>query len=285
MGAMMRAPNVSGFTLIELLVAISVIAVLVTLLVPALGRARDRVRVLGCLTNQRQITAAMTSYAQGAIGGHYHPDLGEGGTDDLSYLYLGGFLGSYDVARCPGTSNVIEVKSGRFYDPKTERFIEGTDYTDLIVPASHAHDESGGHSYELFHTSSPGQFPNGLTLDEAADITLSLVGTQFNPSETFIAIDNDDDPLNGGINVDGLFGYNNLPDRATNNHADRGGNVGFLDGSARFIGIEEWMEVMVASTHIGAVNYARAREINPSYRESARTDGVTEGKRHYFVNE
>ncbi|MEM6333335.1 MAG: prepilin-type N-terminal cleavage/methylation domain-containing protein [Planctomycetota bacterium] len=53
----------SGFTLIELLVVISIIALLIGLLLPVLGAARSRARLLTCAVNQRQLGLAMFAYA------------------------------------------------------------------------------------------------------------------------------------------------------------------------------------------------------------------------------
>ena len=52
-----------GFTLIELLVVMVIIALLVGLLLPALGRAQEEARKTQCRSNLRQIGLAMTMYA------------------------------------------------------------------------------------------------------------------------------------------------------------------------------------------------------------------------------
>lgn len=99
----------TGFTLVELLVVIAVIAILASLLLPSLARAREMAKVSSCKNNLKQfglITANYVDENGGWLFGYY-----PGGRlwtrKDYSELHRGGYLhdGNIKLLLCPSDQN------------------------------------------------------------------------------------------------------------------------------------------------------------------------------------
>ena len=89
-----------GFTLIELLVVISIIALLIAILLPALKKAADSAEKAQCAVNCRQVVVAIQAYATDR-NGETPPskyDLGEG-VGGVYAIYQPGFPDLPDVGR------------------------------------------------------------------------------------------------------------------------------------------------------------------------------------------
>ena len=136
----MRRTN--GFTLIELLVVISIIALLVSILMPSLGAAREQARLVVCKTRLNQLGLANLMYADDNRDRTVDClwDNGTGTFDcgvakDLTYVYMGLGYGKLFEA---GILGQARQSATIFYCPSVAKYNpRSAEWSDPALPASH----------------------------------------------------------------------------------------------------------------------------------------------------
>lgn len=102
-------PTQRGFTLIELLVVISIIALLIGILLPALSKARQTAQAMLCLSNQRQLGLVHDMYASENSETYVvYDEVLSGSTRKWRWparYYAQGFFTTVEMLDCPDMSN------------------------------------------------------------------------------------------------------------------------------------------------------------------------------------
>jgi len=236
-----------GFTLTELLVVVGLLAVLISLLLPALGKARAAANATACLSNLRQMGVAWTMYLSESKGRLPEYITYTPGSPELAWgAYWLGILDRYGVRGntllCPaageaipfsqnyGFGNVAYAWSGKYW----------TNATVVRLTSSIYRDSSYGYNRYLTVDAGFDKHPktnriNGITQLPEVPVFLDAVYFDFLPINGSA-----DSPVPPPPNLRG-----DLPTDAPEHwrfliaRHGRGVNACFADGTARRVPLDE----------------------------------------------
>lgn len=233
-----------GFSLMELLVTIGVIVVLVSLLFPAVGKARLSATTGPCMGHQKQIVTAMMAYAADNNG--RLPDVAEvapnGSEGSPWFVVIAQYLnlpnGKYpgrEMLRCPAASK------------KVKDFSYGINYSTGGLPDR----DTVVFTRLRADLPLPNSYPGSKRLASLGPSTILLADTldEANPESTLfyhpkspnwsVDTDKDGDGINDSCgNLGSKRKFNCIDPR----HSGKAFIGTAADGSARLLTIRQWME-------------------------------------------
>jgi prepilin-type N-terminal cleavage/methylation domain-containing protein len=229
-----RRHETRGFTLIELLVVIGIIALLISLILPALARAKGKARQAACLNNLRQISVALHLY-----------------TDDSNGVFpISGTNWSGAFTRCAvlarsylGVAGVPSDRAGIFACPADIFYYDFETTARIYYVGQSLHDQAdANYSSYAFNA---GNFPYGWPPQPRWPGIAGLKATAINqPGRTILLVEDT-----------ALYPYSwHEPAAAPGCHNDARCVLSFVDGHASYLKIY-WDAANARGTHLEAWQY------------------------------
>ena len=238
-----NAKKPMGFTLIELLVVIAIIAILAAILLPALNSARERGRATNCLSQQKNISLAMVSYA-GDFDEYFPPfitgKLNQAGSVTWNLaLMRHKFLDSPKLYFCPSAvdmANYSNPDSASSCGTITNFQTASGDYRWQYTTYGYNYVWIGSSRGRIFHSANT--TPSAGSSTDGGDMPPVKTGEVQSPSNKILI----GDSIHSSNNMQGyyVFGSGGFADNGKpSNRHNNSCNYGFADGhSENLVGAE-----------------------------------------------